>query len=168
MSAARFIYFLRRSDGTGPVKIGCSTAPTLRLKQLQSDLHVAFTLLATAPGGYTVEKNLHHKFREARAKLEGAPVRPYPIGCPTEWFSPVAELMAFVAKVATSGKIPLTQGERLEVIFGRRWMAGETLRAIGRDYGLSHERIRQILNEHGYPTNAAWRRQYLFELRRAA
>jgi hypothetical protein len=149
----RRIYFLQRADGTGPIKIGCSGWPDLRRRQLQSDLKADLVILAQAPGGYTTERNLHHKFRATHKTPEGMPKRAYSVAGPTEWFSPTPELLAFVEDVAVSGAIPLAAGEVLAGIFVKRFTAGETLRAIARDYGLSHERIRQVLQEQGCPTN---------------
>lgn len=146
-----YIYFARRTDGEGPIKIGCSSAPIMRVRQLGFDLSLPISVIAQAPGDFTMERNLHFKFRDVRAACPKRAGRAY-IGGQTEWFEATPEVLRFIATVQRTGKIPIPDTQRLEVIFAARYRAGETLRSIAADYGISHERVRQILKAHGCST----------------
>lgn len=142
----RYIYFAKCVDRPSPIKIGCSSGPAARVKQLGFDLAAEVSILAQAPGDFTLERNLHHKFRHLRADCPARQDRPNVPGR-TEWFTPTDELLAFIERVNRTGRISLPQGERLELIFAARRRAGDTLRAIAADFGISHERVRQVLAE---------------------
>lgn len=143
------IYFLRRVDGTGPIKIGCSKCPEARRKQIGSDTKAAMCILATAPGDYQDERSLHLKFLDSRVTPEWANSRPYPIGGEKEWFDATPELLALVERVAASGKLIFKLEERRDLIFAKRYLNGETLQQIANDYGLTRERVRQVLRKAG-------------------
>lgn len=138
------IYFLRRADGTGPIKIGCSAYPSARFYQLEMDLRVKFTALAVAPGDFATEGNLHRKFAAHRQAMDLCPNRPH-VGGPTEWFSPAPELLAYIDEVSRTGKISLRDDERQELVIAERYTAGETLQAIASDLSITRERVRQVL-----------------------
>lgn len=143
------IYFLRRVDGTGPIKIGCSKRPEARCKQISSDAKAAMRILATAPGDYQDERCLHLKFAADRVKPEWAKSRPYPFGGEKEWFAATPELLALAEKVASSGKLVFRLEDRRDLIFAKRYLNGDTLQAIASDYGLTRERVRQVLRKAG-------------------
>lgn len=155
------IYFARLTSGEGPIKIGCSDYPLARVKQFASDVKMAFVVLAQAPGDFTTENNLHHKFAEDRTDPPFEQVRDYPVGGPREWFSPSPRLIAYIEIVKRTGKIHLMDHERREQIFGQRYLSGETLQSIAVDFGMTRERVRQVLNQHGYPSNPKSRAKYL-------
>lgn len=141
------VYFLRRADGTGPIKIGCSWSPKARIKQLCSDYRATLVILADAPGDFTVERNVLLKFADHRVEHPNARGK-----AQCEWFAPVAELLAYIELVKRSGIIPLVTGECRERIMRDRYLGGETLEAISRDYGITRERVRQILRNTGVPS----------------
>lgn len=158
----RVVYFLRREDGTGPIKIGCSTAPEWRATDMGYALKAKVVVLAAAPGDFFAEGNVHRKFAHLNEPQKWAVHRPYPFGGANEWFSAAPELLAFVAEVARIGSLPLAPEEQRERIFATRYLAGETLQAIASDYGLSRERVRQVLRDIGVPSRGhrRWANQY--------
>lgn len=145
------IYFVRRADGTGPIKIGCSGSLDGRLRQLCIDYRAQFVVLATGRGDFLTERNVHLKFASAQT---AAPLRmsrkrrTLPPGR-SEWFSATPELLDFIAEVACSGEIPLSDQECRERIFAERYRSGETLQQIADDYGITRERVRQVLRDTG-------------------
>lgn len=142
------IYFARNSDGTGPIKIGCSSAPSIRIRQLESDLRAKFTILAEAPGDFILERNLHLKF--AASRIEG-PQRAdgKQVAGSCEWFDATPELLTFIQDVKATGAVALGMGECREKLFAARYLAGETLQSIATDFGITRERVRQILRREG-------------------
>lgn len=132
----RLVYFARRADGA--IKIGCSAWPKSRMRQLGLKKNGVVELLATAPGGFTAERNLHLKFAGKH------------IG--REWFLASADLLAVIEETRKTGAIPLAFEECREKIFARRYLAGETLKEIGDDYGISRERVRQVIRRNGVPS----------------
>lgn len=56
------IYFARPVGQKGPVKIGCSGSPSLRLSSLGSRLPWKIEFAAKRPGPYDLERRLHAKF----------------------------------------------------------------------------------------------------------
>lgn len=81
------LYFIQAEIG-GPIKIGVSTDPQARLATLQSGSPFPLRILATAPGGYEYESELHARFTKDR--LHG------------EWFNPTSELLQLIRAAATS------------------------------------------------------------------
>lgn len=77
-----FVYFIQSIDG-GPVKIGYSKDPESRARNLQTAEELV--VLATLPGSYKLEADLHHKY--ASIRMNG------------EWFQDAPELMEFIAHV---------------------------------------------------------------------
>jgi hypothetical protein len=134
----KMVYFARCVDGTGPIKIGCSAWPRIRVKELSGIFKAKLELLAVVPGGFTGEHNVHLKFASD--------------GLGREWFTASAELLVFIDQAKTTGKLPFPTDERREEIFAERYLAGETLQAIASDYGLTRERVRQVLRSHGVPS----------------
>lgn len=116
------VYFARITNTAGPIKIGCSDAPRIRIRQLEVDM------------------------RADRANPPEMPKRSYPIGGASEWFHPTESLLAYIADVASTGRIDLADTECRERIIAKRIKAGETLQAIGRELGISRQRVHQILH----------------------
>lgn len=151
----RQVYFAQRQDAEGLVKIGVSAFLDWRLRDLGWQQKVALGLLASAPGDFPDEGRVHRHFAADRVK--------------GEWFNPSAELLAFAAQAAETGEIPPTRENPRDTDFARRYLGGETLKAIGDDHGLSRERVRQILRAAGVPSlghrtdvamRGQWRRHY--------
>lgn len=68
----------------GLIKIGVSNLPKRRLADLSSQSPVEMVLLASRPGGYQMERELHKRFAEHRRR--------------GEWFAPHADILAWVAE----------------------------------------------------------------------
>lgn len=89
---AKFIYFLKPVGMDGPIKIGCSAVPKTRLTQLMSWVPFELEILTTAPGGYTEEKRLHHRFGADRIRAE--------------WFRTSRRLLALIGEIRKTGELP--------------------------------------------------------------
>lgn len=85
------IYFLRRKDGVGPVKIGCSRRPIQRLTDLYRWSPYELTLLASAPGGSAWERGLHARFAAYRLHME--------------WFAPAPALLAGIDAIINGASL---------------------------------------------------------------
>jgi hypothetical protein len=114
------IYFVQCGKG-GPIKIGHSTNPRKRLRQLQNGSPYELRLLGVLAGNLEKEAELHKQFSEWRLR--------------EEWFIPVSQLLNFIAKNAKELKpvpirhkiFPISLEER-----ARRWRrakAGLSFRA---------------------------------------
>ncbi len=156
----QFIYFIRRADGEGPIKIGCSGWPQIRLLQLNCDHKADLCIIAVAPGDFATESNLHRKFGADRVVVS-LPRRSYTYGGQNEWYTATPALLTYIDHVKATGTIALDPAERRELVYRDRYLAGETLRSIGDSYGITRERVRQILHKHGYPSNPRARSKYL-------
>lgn len=60
MHTGKHVYFARRKDGIGPVKIGVSRIPEYRIYRMSRDLEV----VATVPGVDFLERQFHTLLRE--------------------------------------------------------------------------------------------------------
>lgn len=86
MKAGKRIYFMRRADGVGPIKIGCSVQPTERLYFLNIISPYPLEVVAECGGAHDIERRLHAHFWEAHSH--------------SEWFFPSPELVRLVEHVA--------------------------------------------------------------------
>lgn len=141
------VYFLQRADGQGPIKIGCSSCPEARRRQIGSDTRLFYTLLATAPGTYGNERELHRRFSAHRIENPDLPARRYPVGGRTEWFEAVPALLGLIERVAETGVLPSGLVSKRDTTICRRRAKGETLQSIANDFGITRERVRQIIWE---------------------
>lgn len=78
-SETRRVYLIQPVHG-GLVKIGSAYSPTSRLDEIQRMSPVPLQVVATIPGGYAVETELHQRFADDRSH--------------GEWFRPSEELFA--------------------------------------------------------------------------
>lgn len=69
-----YVYFIRREDNVGPVKIGTTANPCKRLSGIQTGNPYKLKIIKTIKGGKNLERTLHNKFEQFR--MEG------------EWFIP--------------------------------------------------------------------------------
>lgn len=148
----RLVYFARVVGTVGPIKIGCSTAPRYRCKQLGFDVAASIEVIATAPGDYMLERNLHLKFAAYQTKGPTRTGRTKPAPGHNEWFAASPELLTFISEIVRTGTIALAPGECRERVFAERYLAGETLQQIANDYGITRERVRQVLRNTGVET----------------
>lgn len=81
-----YVYFLRRADGEGPIKIGCSQCPTSRLRNLMMWSPYPLSLLATTPGDERLERRFHTHFAADHSH--------------NEWFNASLSLQVAVQAVA--------------------------------------------------------------------
>jgi hypothetical protein len=106
-----YVYFVRRADGEGPVKIGCSSHPEVRLTQLMCWAPYPLAIAATLPGNEELEYRFHARFRHLRSHRE--------------WFHPAPELDAVIAAIQAGtfdiatlprpARLPLADPVRAEV-----------------------------------------------------
>ena len=132
------VYFIRAADGVGPIKIGVSGCPELRRRQLSSDLKTPLTILATAPGTFRDERRLHLRFAEYRVSGERFSTSP-----------PVMEALEYVTR--TGALPPVIESDR-DVSIIQRYLSGDTLQEIGDDFGITRERVRQLLRKMNIPS----------------
>jgi DNA-binding CsgD family transcriptional regulator len=132
------VYFVRRADGTGPIKIGCTKSMDQRLTSLEREVGASLTILGEAPGTFRDERRMHRQFAEHCT-----------VG---EWFHPSGAVMGAVLYVQQHSKLPPTSETDREVRMAARYLGGETLQAIADDYGLTRERVRQILRKAHVPS----------------
>jgi hypothetical protein len=131
------VYFVQRADG-GPIKIGCTAFLDQRMAQLAVDTKAKLVLLASAPGSFRDEGRLHRQF--APHRVEG------------EWFADCADIRAAIGHIQRKGILPPPVEEDREVVMAARYLSGETLNAIGVDFGMTRERVRQILRATNIPS----------------
>lgn len=76
------VYFLQMVGG--PIKIGTTVDIERRKKRIEARKG-PLVLLATLPGGDSVERQMHQRF--AHCQIQG------------EWFSPVEDLLGFISQI---------------------------------------------------------------------
>lgn len=101
------IYFLQMQPN-GPIKIGCSTQPKLRRETLQGWSPYELKILATVPGKFDLESNIHDCFADLHMR--------------GEWFSPGDRLIASINKIASGVpvEIAIDLGARVASIKAKR------------------------------------------------
>lgn len=134
----RRVYFIRRADGEGPIKIGCSDVPDERLYVFATWHPYKLEILAAAPGGFDQENALHRYFDGSR--VHG------------EWFEPTPELEWIIAQVKETGALPTIALDTRSGEMAGLYLAGQTLKQIGDRYGITRERVRQVLRKAGIPS----------------
>lgn len=130
-----FIYFMRRADGVGPVKIGCSKWPADRLAMFTVWSPEPLEIITTAPGKFSDERRIHRQFEEFRLH--------------SEWFEAAPQVLAMVAHVARNGVLPPPPANDRTAQIKAYYAAGETLEAIAAKFGVSRQRIEQIARKEG-------------------
>lgn len=129
------VYFMRRTDGVGPIKIGCSKMLPRRLAAMQVWSPHIIEVVAHCPGTFADEQRLHRQFAEHR--LHG------------EWFEPAPELLSVVARVASVGQLPPSPLNDKYVQIISRLKAGETYASVAADFGVTRQRVDQIAKKAG-------------------
>lgn len=119
MHTDKFVYFARRKDGTGPIKIGVSRIPEYRVYRMSRSLEV----LAEYPGVDFVERQFHNLFLDSH---EGH-----------EWFTATDALLAVIESIKAGSFDPsilpanpvLITRQRVEYSPERRAAIGARTRA---------------------------------------
>lgn len=141
-----YVYFAKVSGTNGPIKIGCSTGPKCRLRQLEIDLRLSIDLIGKVHGTFADERNVHLKFDAMRVEPDFIPNdRHYAIGGKTEWFEATPEILAFIDRALVTGKLPLKDSECRDRMMLKLRKKGETFAAIGRQFGVTRQRAQQIV-----------------------
>lgn len=87
------IYIIKPVGSDGPYKIGWSRAPINRLESLMVWSPFPLEIVATVPGGYALEQNIHSCLARSASHYE--------------WFHATEEVKAFVNRVAAG--VPIEQ-----------------------------------------------------------
>lgn len=132
------VYFMRRADGVGPVKIGCTKFPVQRLAAQQLWSPEPLEIVASAEGSFKDEARLHREYADYR--LHG------------EWFEASRPVLALLARVNATGVLPSPSVDDKWERMGALYRSGNTLQEIGDEFGVTRERVRQILRKSGVPT----------------
>ena len=133
--AKGLVYFMRRADGVGAIKIGCSKLPRRRLAAMQIWSPEKLEIVAAVPGTFADETRLHRQF--AAHRLHG------------EWFEAAPPVLAAMARASTLGELPPKPANDRNVRIMARYAAGETYEAIAADFGVTRQRIEQIIRKEG-------------------
>lgn len=135
-----YVYFLRPIGMDGPVKIGCSMAPELRLQSYMPWSPYPLEVAATLPGDHRLEARFHNQFRAQHTHHE--------------WFTASPELTATIEAIRadTFDVDSLPGGPRIGW-FGprKRWTAEQRLHA-SMSRRMDKLRIRGI----NPPSDVAW------------
>lgn len=144
-TASGLIYFMRRADGVGPVKIGCSKWPEQRLQALQIWSPEPLEIVAAVAGTFADETRLHREFAEHR--LHG------------EWFEATPRVLSAIARIVATGQLPPPRADDRVVRIMGAFEAGQTYEQIGADFGVSRQRIEQIVRKAGGTKRGRGRRK---------
>src|ERR1051325_9826576 len=106
----RFIYFIQSGEG-GPIKIGISDDPDLRLRRLQTASCEQLKLLGVVPGDEAMERAYHARL--AAHRIRG------------EWFTATDEVLSCIPEKPSP--VPLTFDEAKERL--QRTLARKILQA---------------------------------------
>lgn len=128
------IYFIQAENG-GPIKIGYARNVMDRLTQIQSMCPFKLVLLASARGTLQDERTLHRKF--ANARLHG------------EWFSPKQEIIDLYRTFAADGSTRFLSNKTDERPIIEMRKMGMTHAEIGKQFGISRQRVHQICEANG-------------------
>lgn len=79
------VYFIRREDGEGPIKIGCSDYPAGRLAAFDAGSPYPLAMIASLPGSEVLEQRFHAHFLAHWTRRE--------------WFSPAPELLQVIQEI---------------------------------------------------------------------
>jgi hypothetical protein len=83
-SLCGYVYFMQKEDG-GPIKIGYSANPNLRMPDIKSKSKANLKIIAVAKGCDRIEKLLHRRFASYRKH--------------GEWFSSNPELIEIIREI---------------------------------------------------------------------
>lgn len=106
--SAYYVYFARSGD---MMKIGCSIQPVERLKQIAEWVPFKTKLVATQPGAFDLESDLHAYFADSWSHLE--------------WFHVTEKMEAYVSQILLGKtpdfpKLPRNHGKELAKTLKKR------------------------------------------------
>lgn len=99
----REIYFIKPVGQDGPIKIGCSSNPRLRLGQQMAWSAYPLEIICTVPGTIALEKNIHECFIDCHSH--------------GEWFHATPRLLTAIARIAAG--VPISEAVDLNARQGR-------------------------------------------------
>jgi uncharacterized protein (DUF433 family) len=134
-SEAGLVYFMRRADGVGPIKIGCSKHTARRVQSCQVWSPEPLEIVASVAGTFADEWRLHSEFKDYR--LHG------------EWFEAAPPLLALVARVVATGTLPPPRADDRNVRIMALYEGGETYEKIASEFGITRQRVEQIVRKNG-------------------
>lgn len=121
------VYFIRRTDGVGPVKIGFAKNPAVRLVAIQGMCPVDLEPLCSCPATRADERDLHRIFSD--------------LAHHGEWFSHSDRIGRLTRYISTHNKLPKLPNRSL----ARRAIAlrkrGLNYRQIAKKIGLSRTTV---------------------------
>lgn len=79
MKPDKQVYFMRPVGEAGPIKIGCSRYPEIRVREMMMWSPVTLEIILRIPGGHDLERNIHSCFVDAHDH--------------NEWFRPTSRLL---------------------------------------------------------------------------
>jgi hypothetical protein len=123
------VYFLQ-VEGGGPIKVGASANPEVRLCCLQVWSPYTLVMLAQFPGGYVEEGYIEHRF--AVDLIRG------------EWFRPSVDLLSYIEACRIAGRVLDASGPAWSVwqttkIGPALAQLGMSCAQFGREFGVSRE-----------------------------
>ena len=101
MSNQSFVYFIRATNGSGPVKIGSSVLPQSRLASLDAASPYKLEIALMIPGDMRVEWRIHGHFADDHMQRE--------------WFRDTPRLNEFMWKLAEGASVNELIGENAPV-----------------------------------------------------
>lgn len=130
------VYFLQHNCSNNYIKIGKSGSVVGRIQELRVSTPYKLTLIAQSANYNEVE--LHEKFKHLRVR--------------GEWFKPEPELLKFIQTIkegipSPNKKIMYSKERNENIIQTSRNHPEYTLAKIAEDYGITKERVRQILGK---------------------
>jgi hypothetical protein len=110
------VYFIRPVGAEGPVKIGCSSYPDVRLLTFENWSPVPLEIAAQTEGNFTLEKRFHNHFKHLHER--------------GEWFRADPELSAAIEQIndGTFDVATLPEPKRVDGVCRRRKRAPEFYR----------------------------------------
>lgn len=112
------IYFIRPIGAEGPIKIGCSQSPEVRLASMMAWSPLPLEIIAQAPGNLQDEDFIHRCFSGDHSH--------------GEWFHPSPKLLAFVDTVKQTGTVNAVKSMTPAKTIRKTWHNGPRDKEIRR------------------------------------
>ncbi|HEX2753662.1 MAG TPA: GIY-YIG nuclease family protein [Alphaproteobacteria bacterium] len=92
-----YVYFIKPTAYSGPIKIGCSKWPDNRLSDILAWSPIPLEILGSVPGDFSDERYLHRCFADAHSHKE--------------WFHPTPKLKATIQTILLAGTVDVVRGD---------------------------------------------------------